>query len=353
MHISIDVSIILPVYNIQEEYLRKCINSIRNQTKREIEIILVDDGSKNNCLDVCLECQKIDDRIVVISQENQGVSIARNTGINVAKGSWISFVDPDDWLENDLIQTLFEKTEDGIDIVICDCYVNYSNKEIPNSFLNTGANVLSGDNKNKLSYQLICKKMDGYYPNEVAVGVPWAKLFRKSFIDSNNLTYIPGMVRMQDNIFCLYAFELARNIVYVPHKLYHYRKEDTSVCFRYNPNIVNHFEKYFFEVGRYFEKYGKNAKYIDGLRTKILTSFNSYILYKYFHKDNQLSYIKVRKEINKLLNKDVYKDALINVKFKYLNFQEIIFILCLKFRLIEIIYLLVKVRNRYKKGSYS
>ena len=349
MNIDIDVSIVLPVYNIQEDYLRTCINSICNQTKKEIEIILVDDGSTNNSLDVCLEYQKADKRIVVIHQENQGVSVARNTGIKVANGHWISFVDPDDWVENSFIETLFNKTKDGIDMVICDCYVNYSNKEVPNKFLNTDASILSGDNKNKIIYQLLCKNLGEYYPNEVAVGVPWAKLFRKSFIDSNNLEYIPGMIRMQDNIFCLYAFELAQNISYIPEKLYHYRKENTSVCFRYNFNIVKHFEKYFLEVSKFINIYSKDEKYIDGLRAKILTSFNSFLLYGYFHKDNPRSYLRARKEITKLLKKDVYKDALINVKFRYLNFQEKVFVICLKLRLIEIIYLLTKVRNIYKK----
>jgi glycosyltransferase involved in cell wall biosynthesis len=103
------ISIIVPVYNV-ESYLRKCINSIQNQTLENIEIILVNDGSKDKSGDICDEYKKKDHRIVVIHKENGGLSSARNAGLEMATGELIGFVDSDDWIEPDYFQVL----QDGI-----------------------------------------------------------------------------------------------------------------------------------------------------------------------------------------------------------------------------------------------
>ena len=89
------VSIIVPIYNVGE-YVEDCIKSLMNQTYGNIEIILVNDGSKDDSLSICREYEKIDSRIIVIDQVNQGVSVARNAGIDISKGEWICFVDGDD-----------------------------------------------------------------------------------------------------------------------------------------------------------------------------------------------------------------------------------------------------------------
>ncbi|EPT2496917.1 glycosyltransferase family 2 protein, partial [Klebsiella pneumoniae] len=101
------ISVILPIYNIKEEYLETCIQSVCRQTLDDIEIILVNDGSTNNCLEVCTKFSHLDNRIIVIDQPNSGVSVARNSGLDIARGEWIAFVDPDDWLEPDYLLSLY------------------------------------------------------------------------------------------------------------------------------------------------------------------------------------------------------------------------------------------------------
>ena len=105
---SIKVSIIIPVYKIPEIDLKKCIESCRRQTLKEIEIILVDDGSPDNCGNICDEYIKKDDRIKVIHKKNEGVSSARNLGILKARGKYIGFVDADDWIEADFYEKMIE-----------------------------------------------------------------------------------------------------------------------------------------------------------------------------------------------------------------------------------------------------
>jgi glycosyltransferase involved in cell wall biosynthesis len=101
------ISIIVPIYNVQS-YLRKCINSILNQTIENIEIILVNDGSKDKSADICEEYKKKDDRVVVIHKENGGLSSARNAGLEIATGELIGFIDSDDWIEPDYFQILYD-----------------------------------------------------------------------------------------------------------------------------------------------------------------------------------------------------------------------------------------------------
>lgn len=116
------VSIIVPVYNV-EKYLDKCIESIVNQTYRNIEIILVDDGSPDKCPEVCNEWAKKDDRIKVIHKENGGLSSARNAALEIAQGDYITFVDSDDWIENDMIQSMLTcAAKNDADIVCCGFY---------------------------------------------------------------------------------------------------------------------------------------------------------------------------------------------------------------------------------------
>lgn len=113
------ISIIIPIYNV-EKYLSKCIESLVGQTYKDIEIILINDGSPDHCLSICEQYSKKDNRIIVIDQENKGVSAARNAGLKMAKGEYIGFVDPDDWIAVDMYEGLHSVIKQSdVDMVIC------------------------------------------------------------------------------------------------------------------------------------------------------------------------------------------------------------------------------------------
>ena len=103
---NINVSIIVPIYNTQD-YIERCLNSLINQTLKDIEIICVNDGSTDDSLKILEEFAKVDDRIIVLTQENAGVSVARNAGLNIAKGEYIGFIDSDDWIDLDYYENLY------------------------------------------------------------------------------------------------------------------------------------------------------------------------------------------------------------------------------------------------------
>lgn len=104
------LSVIVPVYKV-EPYLHRCVDSIRNQTYKNLQIILVDDGSPDNCGKICDEYAELDARIIVVHQKNRGLSGARNTGLRYAKGEYVAFVDSDDWISSDMYQTLVNLVE--------------------------------------------------------------------------------------------------------------------------------------------------------------------------------------------------------------------------------------------------
>ena len=123
------ISVIVPVYNV-EPYLRKCLDSVINQTYKDMEILIVDDGSTDGSGDICDE-YKTDKRVRVFHTENRGLSCARNVGLDNAKGDWIGFVDSDDWIEPEMYELLIKGAEEtGADIVECGIFTEYKTRTI-------------------------------------------------------------------------------------------------------------------------------------------------------------------------------------------------------------------------------
>ena len=117
------ISVIIPIYN-SGQYLSRCLNSVLNQTFQSMEIILVDDGSKDDSLDICKKYALEDERIIVLHQENGGSTKARKFGLEVSQGEYIAFVDSDDWIDACLLENLYKLTEKGqADIVASGCSI--------------------------------------------------------------------------------------------------------------------------------------------------------------------------------------------------------------------------------------
>lgn len=172
------ISVIVPIYNV-EKYLSKCVDSIINQTYKNLEIILVDDGSPDNCPKICDEYAKQDSRIKVINKENGGLSDARNAGMKVATGEYVSFIDSDDYISDDFIETLYTtmKTENS-DIVECDIVkfedgttpvIEKENCEINSFSTEKGLSLLIAENK---FHQHVWNKL---YKSEISLKIPFEK----------------------------------------------------------------------------------------------------------------------------------------------------------------------------------
>lgn len=247
------VSIIIPVYNV-EPYLRQCIDSVRSQTLKEIEIILIDDGSTDECPKMCEQFADEDNRIQVVHQKNAGVSVASNIGIKMATADWLMFVDSDDWLEDNMVEVLHNQAvNSGADIVCASYYKNYPKQQVEVK-LNRGdeGEYLVSEN---LEFLLGCCVM--YYRSKtpIAFSAPWGKIYKKSII-CNKYFFPDGLKKGQDIIFNLYAIQNAEKVYILDTALYHYRlrqgslmhtigfDEEEIIYRRYNSELYKFMEKF-------------------------------------------------------------------------------------------------------------
>lgn len=225
-----------------ERYLNKCISTLCNQTYNNIEIILVDDGSKDCSLEICNELKHQDNRIRVISKENAGVSSARNKGLEESKGEWIMFVDPDDYVTPFIVEKLVNEIDENIDIIACCCKVfDDSGLSDVDHFYN-GNRTFNPKSKQELYFQLMQSNYGKAGKSYTAIGVPWGKLYRKKFLDRFNLKFDENLRRVQDNIFNMYAFNYANAVRYLDQPLYCYRYDHMSNYFKtFHKNYVDIF----------------------------------------------------------------------------------------------------------------
>lgn len=207
------ISVIIPVYNV-EEYLDECITSIVNQTYKEIEILLINDGSTDKSSDICHSWSIKDERIRVIDKKNEGQAACRNLGVCESCGEYVTFVDADDWIYKDMLMELYFSIEEtGADIAICDAAI-----ELP------------GGKVSDFSLQ----SMEGSYfvtkeNPEVLLSVKytmWAKLYRKDFLICNNIIEPP--IKFEDFAVIPLVMALAEKVVCINKKLYFYRYRETS-----------------------------------------------------------------------------------------------------------------------------
>ena len=242
------VSIVVPVYGV-EAYIEKCIDSLRNQTEKNIEIILIDDGTKDLSGEICDNYAAIDNRIVTIHTENNGVSCARNTGMKASSGEWICFVDGDDYAKNNMIETLLEYSDGGrYDVVIGDYYVD-DGKSKAEYFFDREREYCSHDKA-----EIIRAAVIGNNNIHTTVGTPWGKLYSRAFLTGNDLWFRPGLKRMQDMVFNLYVFNKAQSIRYIHQPVYYYSIRKGSAVHGYDPLFGDSFERIITELDEFGRK---------------------------------------------------------------------------------------------------
>lgn len=213
------ISIIVPVYNV-EEYLENCIDSILNQTFKDFELILVNDGSTDNSLDICKRYKNIDDRICIIDKKNGGLSSARNAGLNIAKGEYIGFVDSDDYIHPQMYEILYHQIiKNEADISMCEFkkVSEFNKKELSDKgILNNKIEIL--DNKDSL-FKLGEK-------GSVTYIVSWNKLYNKGLF--NNIRFKEGIIHEDEYIIHRLLYQ-ANKLVYIKKELYFYLQRKGSI----------------------------------------------------------------------------------------------------------------------------
>ena len=236
---SPELSIIVPVYNV-EHYLPQCIESILNQTFTDFELILIDDGSPDRCPQICDKYAQKDRRIVVIHQENAGVSAARNAGVKIAKGKYIGFVDSDDWVDLNLLAEVKDiLNKYNPEIISFNVMLEYSNRQekqqnsIPDGYY--GKREL----EEKIYPIMLYNRNENFYNFGIYPSVS-NKIFARHLIEKNHCK--DGRITMGEDAACTYASLLeAESLYMMPQFFYHYRQNENSMTNQYD---AGRFEKY-------------------------------------------------------------------------------------------------------------
>ena len=213
------ISVIVPVYRV-EKYLPACIDSILNQTFTDFELILVDDGSPDRCPEICDETAKRDARVRVIHQANQGLSAARNAGIEAARGAWLSFVDSDDFLAPDFLETLHDAAvrAGGADCALCGVQLTDEAGEKIGQPLSVADGVRTG----RSILETLCRAP------EIPYLVVWNKLYRRDVFQT--LRYPVGM-QNEDTYLAAELFDTVQTVICVSKPMYFYRQRADSIMY--------------------------------------------------------------------------------------------------------------------------
>lgn len=216
-----EVSVVVPVYKV-EPYLRKCLDSILTQTFTDFELILVDDGSPDNCGAICDEYASMDSRVRVFHQENGGAGKARNAGLNAAVGKYIYFCDGDDYIEKELLTDAVQAM-DGYDMVV----FNRDDVDVDGCLVRCTTDYhVESDKWNDLEYRSRFLALD-FFRWEIGSTV-WCRLFRKEIIDQNMLRFPENVVIAEDICFIICYLLHSNSVRTIPGVYYHYVRHQGS-----------------------------------------------------------------------------------------------------------------------------
>ncbi len=230
------ISVILPVYNV-EQFLESCLNSVVAQTLSDIEIICINDGSTDNSPEILNKYAAKDSRIIVVNQENQGQGVARNKGVEIAKGEYIQFIDPDDWVELDMLEKLYNFANSNNSQVVKFNYREYNNYSGKYKNINFADKIKKEYNYNLFKtpyYNWKSLKKDCLSNLNPHV---WSYFYSTEFIKSNQIEFSPTRCA-EDHLFACGALLLAERIDYLDEYFYTYRiRSGSSVHIKSNQNM--------------------------------------------------------------------------------------------------------------------
>lgn len=290
------ISIIVPIYKV-EKYINQCIESIINQTYKNIEIILVDDGSPDKCPIMCDNYKKKDKRIKVIHKKNGGLSDARNAGIEIATGNYICFVDSDDFIKPNYIELLYKA-------------IIKNNTKISQC----GFIYYDGSEKERINYKenkVLCKRdyfYDNYTSHKTDNTVVWNKMYSRDIF--RNLKFNKGKIH-EDEFFTYKAIEKAEKISIIKECLYSYRMNEDSITRKlYNTKRLDVLDA-FKEKNDYFKN-----NYDEDIYNNFGTTYLDILLYHFGQVSKYIKDKSIKKNIRNEIIK-IYKTFnIINIKVK-------------------------------------
>lgn len=289
------ITVIVPVYNV-ENYLEEAINSVISQTYKNLEILIIDDGSTDNSSQICDKYAKKDIRIKVFHQTNKGLSGARNTGLKNATGKYIMFLDSDDKFEPQACETMYKFIERTKADYAIGNYINID--EDGSKWENP---IFKKDTYKEFTLSIKDYEKSFYIMNSAV----WNKIFRKSFLDSLNITFVERLPA-EDAIFTTTCFIKSKKVCYIPEVIYQYRQ-------RYSNSISNSCSKKYFDgINKAYNIIYQNFKDNNeiGFYRYFYAKSMNYILYKFIDSTK----LEIQERIEILQNMKWFYELSIEIK---------------------------------------
>lgn len=304
------ISIIVPVYNA-EEYLSKCLESLVNQTYRNIEIILVDDGSTDASAQMCDEYAQKDDRFNVVHKENEGPSLTRTAGMAAATGDFFTFVDSDDWISCNYVEEAVVALEGSkVDILFTSYIKEYKTKSVGvNLYTEDRIIFKSSNGSNEVLRRLIGEIGDELQNPEKLenLNTVWGKFYRTSkfkylrFKDINEIW-------SEDLWFNIQAFYLSEGSMYINSQGYHYNKQnENSIVSTYTPHLAERFNKLNNMIGDFIWLHSLGKEYVLALSNRRVLILLSIAINEF--SNQKISFWQRTKKMKTILNGQEYTKA--------------------------------------------
>ena len=319
------ISVIVPVYNA-EKYLCGCVDSVLAQAFTDFEVLLIDDGSKDKSGEICDEYAKKDNRVKVFHKENGGVSSARNLGIKNTQGCFVTFIDSDDFVDNDFLISLMKSNSDS-DLI----YTGYKVFGVFNK--NLGIN----ENRKSQTKDFMLSLMHTYEESAMTLygmQYPWAKLYKSCIIKDNQLFFDENMKYAEDSCFVWSYLCCCQSVLQVKSSSYNYRVEKRAPRYKLSATgLMYHIEQYstvLKKVGNTFGFY--STRYINYVKCDYFYQFCTYlsnVSYGDFCKELDLLSIELKKDIAECLEKRYGRKTA--AKYSFLMENKFLLFLYLKY----------------------
>lgn len=315
------VSIIVPIYNV-EPYLSRCLDSLLSQSLTEIEIIAVNDGSTDGSLEILKKYKMIDNRVIVIDKENGGVSSARNRGLVEARGEYIGFVDPDDWINREMYQELYQNAfSHHADIVMC-TYIREFGTHSKEKKFNLPEKVCY---KNEQVKSEILRRLIGPVHEELANpelldswGTVWSKIYRADLIKNNEISFVDLNVigTNEDSLFNIHTVYYANTFVFLNKPFYHYWRANTaSVTANYKEDLKDKWSELYRLIEDFLKEKNLREPYYQALSNRICLNTLGLGLNTISRNKSASHLMKIR------IIKSILNDSRISKSFKHLEMK--------------------------------
>lgn len=324
------VSIIVPVYKTQE-FLKQCIQSILAQTYPRLEIILVDDGSPDECPLICDEYSRIDQRVKVIHKENGGLSSSREAGIAAAAGTFVLVVDSDDWIEPDTVENCVQTAlRDGADCVMFSYTKEYPGRRIPCPLFERDFCYDEGLSEALVHRRIVGVKCDElHHPERIdRCSTVWGKLYRLSAAKKGRIVSERIVGTSEDAIFNLYALDNCR-ISYVNRCFYHYRKMNSqSITAQHKPDLAEKWDVLYAVFSEYIEQSPRKEEYRNVFLNRVACGMIGLGLNEI---SSSANIWRKSRRLKAILSKPLYTEALAQLDTSYCGVKwKVFFLLCKK-----------------------